>query len=61
MANPDHSIAKLAKEKVRLAPTQHHRTINLSQSGLAHPSGKYSIQSQGLCYCKILVFARNGF
>ena len=51
----NHSVAELSKEKVRL------RGPDLSHSYLTHASGKYSIQSRGLCYRKILVFACNGF
>ena len=53
----NHSIAKLAKEKVRL----HLRGQNLGHSCLTYASGKYSIQSRGICYRKILVFACNDF
>jgi hypothetical protein len=38
----------------------HLRGLNLTLI-FTQPSGKYSIQSQGLCYCKILVFACNDF
>ena len=54
----NHSIAKLAKAKVRLCLlTDRHRNLNLSP----HVSGKYSIRSEGLWYRKILVFTRNDF
>ena len=53
----NHCIAKLSKEKVRYLGG----LVDLSLTYLTHAPGKYSIQRQGLCYCKILVFACNDF
>ena len=67
MDNPwdklNHSmIAGLSKEKVLRLPSGPSWPTNLShfESYLTYASGKYSIQSWGLCNSKILVFACNG-
>ena len=54
-------IAGLSKEKVRLPPgLSWPPNVSHSESYPTYASGRYSIRSWRLCYCKILVFACNG-